>query len=161
MMSQMRFRYLALLLLLASTLSAQKYTGLRPPKTDLPYLKHADTLVPTEASEAKEEKGKKEDITYVIAGPASTARTPLASPIFLMIMEKLNPESLQLYRLETRNGRRELTVSPKKPGKPIRVAVTKLSSDGVYKLEVGDSLEAGEYSLTPNGSNQVFCFQVF
>jgi len=26
---------------------------------------------------------------------------------------------------------------------------------------VSESLEPGEYSLSPEGSNQVFCFQVF
>lgn len=148
-----------LLLCLAAVAYAQKYTGPRPAKPDLPYLKHAENLVPTEASEAKEEKGKKDEITYAIAGAASTARTPLASPIFLLQSEKLKADALQLYRLEIRNGRREITASPKKPMKAIRLEVTRLDT-GLYRLEVTDSLEAGEYSLTPEGSNQVFCFQV-
>ena len=152
---------LAVLLMIATAAWVQKYTGPRPPKADIPYLKHASNLIPTEAGEAKEEKGKKDDITYVIAGAESSAKTPLASPIFLFVSDKLSPDSLQLFRLESRNGRRELTVSPKKPGKAIRVTVTKLSADGLYKIEVGDSLEAGEYSLSPTESNQVFCFQVF
>src|SRR6476620_4017649 len=88
--------------------SGQKYTGPRPPKPDLPYLKHAQNLVPTEAGEAKEEKGKKDDITYAVGGAASSAKTPLASPIFLMQCEKVRAEGLELYRLESRNGRREL-----------------------------------------------------
>ena len=33
--------------------------------------------------------------------------------------------------------------------------------DKLYKIEVSDSLEPGEYTLTPEGSNQVFCFQVY
>ena len=49
----------------------------------------------------------------------------------------------------------------RKTGKPIRVTVTKISAAGLYKIEVGDSLEAGEYSLSPADSNKVFCFQVF
>jgi len=154
-------RLLAVLLMIASAAWSQKYTGPRPPKADVPYLKHAENLIPTEASEAKEEKGKKDDITYAVAGAASPVKMPLASPIFLLLSEKLSPESLQLFRLESRNGRRELIVSPKKPGKAIRVTVTKLSADGLYRIEVGDSLEAGEYSLSPTDSNQVFCFQVF
>jgi hypothetical protein len=154
-------RLVPILLLIACAGWAQKYTGPRPPKADLPYLKHAENLIPTEAGEAKEEKGKKEEIVYVIAGAASAAKTPLASPIFLFVSEKLRPESLQLFRLESRNGRRELDVSPKKPGKPIRVTVTRLSSDGLYRLDVYESLEAGEYSLSPSDSNRVFCFEVF
>jgi len=150
-----------IVLLFAGLAMGQKYSGPRPSKPDLPYLKHAENLVPTEPGEAKEEKGKKDEVTYVIAGASSTAKTPLASPIFLMISEKLRPDILQLYKLESRNGRRELTMSPKKPGKAIRVTVTRLSSDGLYQLEVADSLETGEYSLSPSDSNRVFCFQVF
>ncbi len=112
--------------------------------------------------EAKEEK-KKDDILYVVAGPSSTARTPLASPIFLFQAGKITPDKLQLYKLESKNGRRELLLSPKKKqgGVPIRIQVTRVSSDNVYRIEVEDSLENGEYSLSPEGSNQVFCFQVY
>jgi hypothetical protein len=39
--------------------------------------------------------------------------------------------------------------------------VTRLTSDNLYKLEVEDELENGEYSLSPAGSNQAFCFQVY
>jgi hypothetical protein len=157
----MKLRLCALFLALATLAAAQKYTGPRPSKSDLPYLKHAENLVATEASEAKEEKGKKDEITYVIAGAASTARTPLASPIFLLQAEKLKADTLQLYRLESRNGRREITTSPKKPMKPLRVDATRLDSAGLYRLEVIDSLEPGEYSLSPSDSNLVFCFQVY
>ena len=33
--------------------------------------------------------------------------------------------------------------------------------DKLYRLEVEESLEPGEYSISPEGSNQVFCFQVY
>jgi hypothetical protein len=149
-------------LLLAAFFAApgqQKYTGPRPPKPDLPYLKHAQTLVPTEPGTAKEEK-KKDDILYIIDGAASPAKTPLASPIFLIEADKLNPEQLGLYRLETKNGRREILFGPKKQPKAIRMEVSKIA-DKLYRIEVGDSLENGEYSLSPKDSNQVFCFQVY
>jgi hypothetical protein len=153
-------RILPLVLAAAFAASAQqKYIGPRPPKPDLPYLKHAENLIPTESGTASEEK-KKDDILYVIAGAASTARTPLASPIFLMEADKLNPDRLGLYKLEVRNGRREILFSPKKQPRPIRIEVNRLA-DKLYRIEVEDSLEAGEYSLSPDQSNQVFCFQVF
>jgi hypothetical protein len=161
MVMAMRVQGLGLLLVMAAGGFAQKYAGPRPPKPDVPYLKHADNLIATEVAEAKEDKGQKEEITYVIAGAASPVKTPLASPIFLMMSDKLAADRLQLYRLESRNGRRELTVSPKKPGKAIRVTVSKLGTDGLYRIEVEESLEAGEYSLSPSDSNQVFCFSVF
>src|SRR4249919_1896291 len=110
----MRLRCIALFLAAAFAAAAQKYTGPLPPKPDVPYLKHAQNLVPTEVLEAKEEKGKKDDIVYAVAGPASSARTPLASPILMLQTDKLVAAALQLYKFEVRNGRRELTVSPKK-----------------------------------------------
>ena len=152
-------RFLLLALAVVLTATAQKYAGPRPPKADLPYLKHAANLIPTEAVEAKEEK-KKDDTLYIVDGANSSAKTPLASPIFLLQAAKLIPDRLQLFKLDSRNGHREILFSPKHPPKAIRVDVTRLSPD-LYRIEVNESLEPGEYSLSPEGSNQVFCFQVF
>jgi hypothetical protein len=152
-------RTLLLAFAVVLTAAAQKYTGPRPPKADLPYLKHAQNLIPTEAVEAKEEK-KGGDILYAVDGANSPAKTPLASPIFLLQAAKLVPERLQLYKLDSKSDRREILFSPRHPPKAIRVEVTRLDS-GLYRIEVNESLEPGEYSLSPEGSNQVFCFQVF
>ena len=153
-------RILWLSLAAAFAATAQKYDGLRPPKPDLPYLKHADTLIPTEAVMAKEEK-KKDDTTYVIDGASSTAKTPLASPIFLMQAGKVAPDKMALYKLEINDGRREIVFPARKPPQAIRIVVTRLSSDGLWKVEVDESLEPGEYSLSPEGFARMFCFQVF
>jgi hypothetical protein len=139
--------------------SARKYNGPVPPKPDLPYLKHANNLVPTEAVDVKEDK-KTDEITYIIPGATSSARTPLAAPIFLFQADKIAPDRLGLYRLESRNGRREIATSPKKPLEPIRIVVRHLSGN-LYQIEVDDSIEAGEYALTPEGRDLAFCFQVF
>jgi hypothetical protein len=152
-------RTLLLAFAVVLTATAQKYAGPRPPKADLPYLKHADNLVPAEAAEAKEEK-KGGDILYVIDGANSSAKTPLASPIFLLQADKLVPARLQLFKLDSKNGRREILFSPKHPPNAIRVEVTRLDS-ALYRIEVDESLDPGEYSLSPEGSDQVFCFQVF
>ena len=157
----MRIRCLALCSVAAFTAAAQNYAGPLPPQSDLPYLKHAANLVPTEVLEATEEKGKKDDLTYAIAGAASSARTPLASPIFLLQTDKLVAAKLALYKLEVRNGRREITFSPKKQPKAIRVELTRLNNYKLYRLEVEESLELGEYAFSADGSNQVFCFQVY
>src|SRR5271157_2404137 len=113
-------RTLPLAFAVVLTATAQKYAGPRPPQADLPYLKHADNLVPTEAADAKEEK-KKDDILYVIDGANSSAKTPLASPIFLLQAANLVPDRLQLFKLDSRNGHREILFSPKHPPKAIRV----------------------------------------
>ena len=157
----MRLRCIALFLAAAFAAAAQKYTGPLPPKPDVPYLKHAENLVPTEVLEAKEEKGKKDDLIYVVDGAASRARTPLASPILLLQVDKVEVAKLALYKLESKNGRREITFSPKKPPKAIRVELTRLNTDKLYRLEVEESLEPGEYALSAEGSNPVFCFQVY
>ena len=139
--------------------SAQQYTGPKPPKPDLPYLKHADQLIATEAATAKEEK-KKDSSVYTIDGAGSPARTPLASPVFIFQSDRISPESLQLFRLETKGGHREITMSKRGP-EPIRMEVTRLNASNLYKMEVYNDLEAGEYSLSPANSNVAFCFAVF
>jgi hypothetical protein len=157
----MRHRLVPALLVSCGALIAQKYTGPVPPKPDVPYLLHADNLVSTEVSEAREE-GKKDDITYVISGAASPVKTPLASPIFLFRADKLEPDKLEMYRLDVRNGRREVAFSrrKRKTARPIRISVHPLG-ESYYRLEIDETLENGEYSITPGGSNQVFCFSVF
>ena len=157
----MRIRCLVLCFAAVFGAFAQKYTGPVPPQPDIPYLKHAQNLVPTEVLEAKEEKGKKDDVTYAVAGATSSARTPLASPTFLLQAEKVAASKLALYKLESRNGRREITFSPKKQPKAIRVELTRLNTDKLFRLEVEESLEPGEYGLSAEGSNTVYCFQVF
>jgi hypothetical protein len=153
---------LALLLVGASALWAQKYTGPRPPQSDMLYLVHADNLVPTEATDAKQES-KKNETTFTIAGASSTARTPLAEPIFIMQSDKIDPERLELYRVEVKSGHREVTMVPKRARggpRPLRLSVTRLEQ-GLYRIEAGETLENGEYSISPSDSNRVFCFQVY
>jgi hypothetical protein len=154
------FRRLAPLLFTAlCAASAQAtYDGPRPPKPDVPYLKHASNLVATEPGEAKEQKVKN-DTMYVVEGTASKVETPLASPIFIFQSDKIAAEKFGLYKFDIKGGHREIVFGPKKQPKGIRLEVTRLEK-GLYKLEVGESLEAGEYSLSPEGSNQVFCFRV-
>lgn len=152
-------RSFSILLLLAGTiLAADKYDGPRPPLPDLPYLVHADNLIATEAGEAKEEGGKN-DTTYTMNGPASPARTPMAEPIFLLQSQKILPERLELYRLDVKNGRRQLVVN-KKRGKALHLSVTKVDGN-LYRVEAGEPLENGQYSLSPSDSNKVFCFEVY
>ena len=153
----MSLRVLLSIVLAACAASAQKYDGPRPPKPDLPYLKHAETLLPTEAAEAKAQK-KKDDTLYTVDGANSPVKTPLAAPILLFESGKINPENLQLFRMESKNGHRELNVQ--KTGEPIRIEVTKLEG-ALSKIEPNNGLDPGEYVLLAGGSNQVFCFAVF
>lgn len=133
-----------------------------PPKADVPYLLHAGNLVEAVRHQATEER-KKNTVTYVVPGATSPARTPLAGPEFLFLSEKLDPNVLRLYGFEVRNGRREITFNEKKPKQnpqPHILSVFPVSK-GLFKVRVDGSLERGEYCLTPDGSNDVFCFTVF
>lgn len=137
---------------------AADYDGPRPPKPDFLYLVHADNLIPTELGDARNEKGD----TYVIAGAASSARTPLAEPILILQSDRLNPESIELYKFEVKNGHRETTVSSRKrgAGRPLHLQITKLDRN-LYRIEAAETLDNGEYCMTPAGSNRVFCFEVY
>src|SRR5678815_489849 len=127
---------LTIAFLFAAALFGQKYNGPQPEKADLPYLVHADNLVATEAGEAKQET-RKDEILYVIDGATSPAATPLASPIFLIRAEQLVPDKLEIYKLESKNGRREVLFQRKKKqtARPIRQSVKRIG-DNLYKVEV-------------------------
>jgi len=142
-------------------LFGQKYTGPQPEKPDLVYLVHADSLLATETGDAKEEN-RKDDVVAVVPGVTSPVATPLASPIFLIRADKINADALEIYKLEVKNGHREVVLSHKnKPvAKPVICSVTKVGDD-LYKLEVNQELPNGEYSITPRESNLVFCFRVY
>jgi hypothetical protein len=143
--------------------AASKYDGPRPPKTDMLYLMHADNLIETELGEAAVETRKDAEIA-VLAGSSSPAKTPLAEPIFLIKVSKINPQRLQAYRVEpSKSGKREVIVGHKKgknAAKPIYLTVSRLE-EGLYRVEVDQPLDNGEYTISPDGSNQTFSFQVY
>jgi hypothetical protein len=149
---------LLLLSMPAAALAQDKYNGPRPPKPDIPYLLHADSLVETEASEAKEQE-RKDEVVYTVAGATSKARTPVAEPIFLILTEKIDPQRLELYRFEVKSGNRQVVMKKKKGARPLNLSVTRLA-DKLYRVEVNEGLglENGEYGLSPAGANEVFCF---
>ncbi|MBM3740274.1 MAG: hypothetical protein FJW39_31355 [Acidobacteria bacterium] len=141
-----------------------KYTGPTPPKPDVPYLLHATNLVEMETGEAKEEP-RKDAVANVVAGAASNAKTPLAEPIFLIASEKLEPQKLELYKMDVKGGKREVVVPTgtkraKNAPRPLRMKWDKLGP-GLFRVEVNQYLENGEYCISPQGSMQVFCFQVY
>ena len=138
-----------------------RYDGPKPPKADVPYLLHAVNLVSTEVADAREEKVK-DGTLYSLPGASSPARTPLMEPIFLLAADKVIPEKLSCFKLEVKNGRRELLIptKPKKDQRPIRLIVSR-AGDNVYRVELAEPLENGEYVLSPDGSNQSFAFTVY
>lgn len=142
--------------------AAQKYEGPRPPKPDLPYLQHADNLIETEVGEAREENRKDENV-YIVPGSSSPARTPLAEPIFLFVSETIPAEKLALFAMQVRRGNREIAFPQRRKDRgprPLRLSVRRLD-DNLYRIEANETLENGQYCLSPEGSNKVFCFEVY
>src|ERR1035438_4168148 len=123
-------KWLPIVLLCAWPLLAQKYSGPRPSKPDLPYLVHADNLVETESAEAQQEE-RKGDTVYIIPGANSKARTPLSSPAFLILVDQLQADRLQLYKLESKGGQRQILYSRKKKlvARPFRLNVTRVEEN--------------------------------
>jgi len=142
--------------------AAEKYSGPVPSKTDVPYLVHASNLIETEVAEARQEN-RKDDSKFSISGASSPARTPLAEPVFLIDARQISPESLELYRLDVKGGNREVSVnSSRRHGgsHALHLAVKQLSGH-LYRVEVDEPLENGEYALSPNGENRSFCFEIY
>jgi hypothetical protein len=155
-------RPVLLLLSACAALGAQDYKGPVPPKPDVPYLLHASNLIEAEVQTANKEE-KKNETTFWINGEASPVKTPLAEPIFIIRAEKLRPESIELYRFEVKNRRRELTLkdTPKNGDtRPLHLTVTKVG-DRIYRVEASEVLPNGEYSLSPSSTDDVFSFQVY
>jgi len=157
-------RLLVFIILAAGVALAQsKYAGPIPPKVDVPFLLHAGNLMETETSEAKQSESK-DGTVYTVAGGASPVRTPMPEPIFLFKMEKINPDKLTLFRMEVKGGQRLLQMPTGKKARnaprPVFLMVNRLAQ-GLFKVEVNEFLENGEYCLSPDGSNQVFCFAAY
>ncbi len=152
---------IALIPLPVLTAADEKYSGPVPPKKDVPYLLHADNLVETEAANASQSSSKNEN-TFIVQGETSTARTPLAEPIFLLAAERLTASSLSLYKFEVNNGKRQISIG-KKGSKGLKVFHTSVRTlaPGLYRIEAAEYLQNGEYSLSPEGENLAFCFTVY
>jgi len=158
----MRYKLAFALLIAGALFAAEKYSGPTPPKPDIPYLVHASNLIETEVAQARQENHK-DDSKFAIAGATSSARTPLAEPVFLIDARQLSPESFELYRLDVKGGNREVSVnsSRRKGGShALHLAVKQLSGH-LYRVEVDEPLENGEYALSPNGDNRAFCFEIY
>jgi hypothetical protein len=149
----MSAKILCLLLLSVAWLSSDEYDGPVPPQPDLPYLLQAKKLIEIEIAKAREER-RKDETVHVISGPASSARTPLPEPIFILDARQLAPEKIELHRLEVKDGNREVSAQP------LHLRVTPLR-EHLFKIEASEMLEAGQYALTLAGKDRTFCFEVY
>ena len=160
-MTKKRVILISVLAGLAASVAAGQGKPPTPPKPDVPFLIHATSLLETESNTAVELEKKKE-LLYTIQGPSSGVETPMARPEFVIRAENLNLNGLRLYRFESQNGHREILLRKKKKlvARAYFLSVDALG-EGVFRIRVDDVLDNGEYCLTPDGSNDVFCFTVF
>jgi hypothetical protein len=150
-----------LFVIAASIAAAAKYDGPVPPKSDIPYLLHASNLIETEVADARQE-GKKND-TFVISGASSSARTPLAEPIFIIDARQIRPETIELYKLDVKGGSRQVSLGTDRRrggSRALHLAVKPLGGH-LYRVEVDEPLEDGEYALSPSGDNHAYCFAIY
>lgn len=150
---------------LSSVMNAQQYSGPRPPKRDVPFLLEARRLLALDVQHATEQKSKHGQILWV-PGAASTARTPLPEPIFLIAPDKINPDQLALYHFEVRNGRREASLAShgaeedQDYQEDLRLTLRKIDLS-LYRIEASHMLDPGEYALHAPGADSAFCFAVY
>lgn len=159
-----RTLFKSLPLLLSAAASAQnKHSGSKPANKDIPYLLHADKLIATEVQKASQTNSKEGQVFFV-SGVTSPVRTPLAEPIFLFSPDHFRAEQLGLFRFEVKNGRREVVISGKHKRDDaegvFHLSLRRLEED-LFRIEVSDMLNPGEYALSPEGDNTAFCFTVY
>ena len=85
--------------------------------------------------------------------------------MFLFQSDKINPERLSLFKMESKSGQRTLSLPAdprrrKDNARPLFILVTPLENR-LFKVEVNEPLDNGEYCLSPEGTNTVFCFSEF
>ncbi len=93
-------------------LAQESYDGPKPAKKDTAYLMHGEQAGAYRGTRAAQADSKEGNVFYV-PGETSTARTPLAEPIFLFDSDQITVDRLALYQFIVRNGRREIVMSGK------------------------------------------------
>ena len=148
------------LLLSFGVLAQQRYKGPPPPKKDLPYMVRGDDLVETEPGVAQP-RDDGNQTKYSIPGANSMVKTPRVSPSIVVDVSKIDLRSLQLFQVESKDGHREIVFPKRGKGpRPIPMVTTRLGGS-LFQFDPADDLPKGEYALTPQGSNAVFCFAVY
>ena len=102
------------------------------------------------------QEDKKQLIYYVPGATSGVKPRRSGSRSFCSPTDQIDPHSLELYRFEPTNGRREILIRKKKKNvaRPIlhrRVSAWRRAS---VRIRVDGSLSPGEYCLTPNGVGQ-------
>jgi hypothetical protein len=134
----------------------------QPEEIGMVYFWNGRVLIPLERNQAAEHK-KGSTQYWEMAAPHSPVRLSETSRLvfILRLPHGVNPASYSLFQLVTVDGSRR--TQPSGPGGlmtwPVDIEINDESSLITYALTVRD-LPAGEYSFSPSGSNDGYCFGV-
>jgi hypothetical protein len=139
---------------------------LEPNQTGVPFLRGASGFISLERTYAMQVRNNgmygMGPTVYRIQGPQSPVRVRQGDKIVFVV--RLNPRDdprrFELYQLESRMGYRQ--TQPSMGGGPppgIPVTINKIS-DSTYEITPARQLYPGEYSFSPMGSNENYCFGV-
>ena len=136
----------------------------QPEQLGMVYFWDGEVLFPLEHKQALERK-KGSTEYWEMPAPRSPLRLAEGtSLVFILRLPKsVDPASYTLYSLATVDGGRRTRPLPGRPGSlmtwPVDIQKNDVSSLMTYALIVKD-LPTGEYSFSPSGSNDGYCFGV-
>ena len=136
----------------------------QPEEIGAVYFWNGKGLIPLEVNQAAERKSGSTEY-FEIAAPQSRVRLEEAS-IFVFILRLppgVDPTDYLLFPLVTVNGSRRTRPQTGRRGGlvtwPVHIEINDQSSLITYALTAKD-LPAGEYSFSPSGSNDAYCFGI-
>ena len=133
-----------------------------PEQAGVVYFRGASgELTPLERNQAAERRrGSAQYWEMPSARSPVRLKTAPQMQFVLRVPEGIDPESYSLYPMAAANGARRTESQPGRKGGPVTLPVDIAKVSGsTYTLTVKD-LAAGEYSFSPSGSNEAYCFGV-
>jgi len=139
---------------------------LEPNQTGVPFLRGASGFISLERTYAMQVRNNgmygMGPTVYRIQGPQSPVRVREGDKIVFVVRlnSRDDPRRFELYQLESRMGYRQ--TQPSMGGGPppgLPVTINKIS-DSTYEITPARQLYPGEYSFSPMGSNESYCFGV-
>ena len=133
------------------------------PESGVLYLTLGTKVIKLESTVAQYTTTADDEVFVVVPGEASPTSTTLKRPVIVSEGQTV-PEGafvLELYRMEAKSGNRRLLyrVGNRIVASKIPIEMTALSRH-LYQVEVSEDLTPGQYCLTPNGSDEMFLFEI-
>lgn len=136
----------------------------QPEEIGMVYSWNGKVLTPLEHNQAVEHKKGSTEYWEMPARQSSVRLSEAPTLVFILRLPKgVDPAGYSLFLLETVDGSRRTRSRPGRGGGlvtwPVDIEINDDSSLITYALRVKD-LPTGEYSFSPSGSNDSYCFGV-